>query len=717
MTTAEAAPPRQSTLLLYAGTIFLSAFLLFLVQPIIAKQILPWFGGSAAVWATCMVFFQVTLLAGYAYADWTTRRLAPRQQALLHGVLLVASLLLLPIVPGAVWKPTGAENPSWQILGLLAATIGLPYLLLSTTTPLVQAWFARRHQHAMPYRLFALSNLASLLALLAYPFAIEPWVTARIQSWTWSACYVAFAGLCIWAAAGSARAGTGAPAVEAAKDAPTATKPGVALQLEWLALAAMGSFMLLAVTNHLCQNIASIPFLWIAPLSIYLASFIFCFDQPRWYQRWVFWPLAAVLLPLMAREASSLELMQVAPLYAGGLFVCCMCCHGELARSKPAPQFLTTFYLMLSIGGAVGGLLVGFAAPYLLRGFFEISIGLAACAALLTVCARRAGWWAVVLGVAVTGGTAWKAWEAVKVQIADAREMRRNFYGAIRTTDSSAPEPFRSLMHGEILHGGQFLELEKRFSANTYFAPTSGFGRLFASLPAGPRKVGVVGLGAGSIIAYARKGDEFRFYEINPQVLELARSEFTFLTQGPAKTEVALGDGRLSLEREPSQQFDVLALDAFSGDAIPLHLLTREAFAIYLKHLKPGGVIILQATNRYVNIAPVVAKLAAEHGLTAVLVSDDVESDPDGTETWFYETDQIIVTANKALLDAPKIREGGKVLKPRPDFHVWTDDYNNLFRVLKIGGDTVIPEWLSRMLDWLIRRKLHRPLLSPEIRP
>ena len=693
MTTAEAAPSRQPTLPLYAGTIFLSAFLLFLVQPIIAKQILPWFGGSAAVWATCMVFFQMTLLAGYAYADWTTRRLAPRQQAILHGALLVVSLLLLPIVPSAAWKPTGAENPSWQILGLLAVTIGLPYLLLSTTTPLVQAWFARRHQHAMPYRLFALSNLASLLALLAYPFAIEPWVTARIQSWTWSACYVAFAALCIWVAYSGAtfQVAKGEANLRLAeKDDPQAGslrhlvgRPSAGLQLEWLALAAMGSFMLLAVTNHLCQNIASIPFLWIAPLSIYLASFIFCFDHPRWYRRILFLPLAAAALPLMAHHAGSLELHLVAPIFAGGLFVCCMCCHGELARTKPAPQFLTTFYLMLSIGGASGGLLVGFAAPYLLRGFFEISIGLGACAALLTVCARRTGWWAVVLGMIVTGGTAWEARKAVQEQTADARVMRRNFYGAIRTSDSSSPEPFRSLMHGEILHGGQFLDLEKRFSANTYFAPTSGFGRMFASLPAGPRKVGVVGLGAGSIIAYARKGDEFRFYEINPQVLELARSEFTFLTEGPAKTEVVLGDGRLSLEREPSQQFDVLALDAFSGDAIPLHLLTREAMVIYLKHLKPGGVIILQATNRYVNIAPVVAKLAAEHGLTAVLVSDDVESDPDGTETWFYETDQIIVTANKAVLDALKIREGGKVLKPRPDFPVWTDDYNNLFRVLK----------------------------------
>ncbi|MCX6909032.1 MAG: fused MFS/spermidine synthase [Verrucomicrobia bacterium] len=664
MTTADAASPRSSSLPLYAGTIFLSAFLLFLVQPIIAKQILPWFGGSAAVWATCMVFFQMALLAGYAYADWTTRRLAPRRQAMLHAGLLVLSLLALPIIPSAVWKPTGAENPSWQILGLLAVTIGLPYLLLSTTTPLVQAWFARRHQHAMPYRLFALSNLASLLALLAYPFAIEPWVSARVQSFVWSACYVMFAVLCIWAAVTGARSGSATPTAEAANDLPASVKPGFGLRLEWLALAAMGSFMLLAVTNHLCQNVASVPFLWIAPLSIYLASFIFCFDHPRWYRRIVFLPLVAVALPMMAHHTSSLELREVVTIFAGGLFICCMCCHGELARSKPAPQFLTTFYLMISVGGALGGLLVGFAAPYLLRGFFEISIGLVACAALLAFSARRVGWWALALGVIVIGLTARESAKAVQEQVAGMRVMKRNFYGAIRTSDSSSPQSFRA--------------------ANTYFAPTSGFGRLFTSLPAAPRKVGVVGLGAGSIIAYARKGDEFRFYEINPQVLELARTEFSFLTQGPAKTEVVLGDGRLSLEREPSQQFDVLALDAFSGDAIPLHLLTREAMAIYVKHLKPGGALIFQATNRYVDIAPVVATLAAGVGMTAVMVTDDVDADGDGSETWFYNTDQIIVTANKALLAAPKIRDGGNVIKPQPNFFLWTDDYNNLFRALKL---------------------------------
>ena len=355
-------------MVLYAVTIFTSAFLLFLVQPIIAKQILPWFGGSAAVWATCMVFFQVVLLAGYAYADWTTRRMAPRTQLRLHLALLVGSLLLLPIIPDSAWKPTGEENPSLRILGLLSVSIGLPYLMLATTSPLIQAWFARRYHGTLPYRLFALSNLASLLALLAYPFAVEPWVTTRVQSIAWSAAYAVFVALC--AAAGlaalraqpTAVAATGTPAEAAGAIEPPPT-PG--RQALWLTLAALGSFMLLAVTNHICQNVASIPFLWILPLSLYLATFIFAFDHPRWYRRRFFIALTAIVLPAMAFMFDSLELQYAVPLYLVGLFAVCMFCHGEFAQLKPAPRYLTTYYLMLSLGGAIGGLLVGLGLRYI----------------------------------------------------------------------------------------------------------------------------------------------------------------------------------------------------------------------------------------------------------------------------------------------------------------------------------------------------------------
>jgi len=671
-------------MILYAAAIFLGAFLLFLVQPIIAKQILPWFGGSAAVWATCMVFFQVVLLIGYTYADATTRRLTAKRQAALHVALLALSLLVLPITPDAAWKPHGDENPSWRILGLLALTVGLPYLLLSTTSPLLQAWFARRFRHAAPYRLFALSNLASLVALLAYPVLVEPWVTTRVQSVVWSGCYALFALLCGSVAISSAWRAEGVTASAAGQadaGSPDAA-PGAWQRIVWLALAGMASFLLLAVTNHICQNIASLPFLWILPLSLYLATFILCFEHPRWYQRMVFLPLAAVALPAMAWYATSLDLKVVVPLYLAGLFVCCMFCHGELTLLKPPPRYLTTYYLMISLGGAVGGLLVGLAAPYLLPGYFELAIGLVVCALLLLSRTVRIAWWAAVASVAVIGATAWGAGKAVEYQVTSARIMLRNFYSAVLTRDDPTPVPFRSLVHGGIIHGGQLLDAELRFQPSSYFGPSSGYGRLFASLPDRPRRVGVIGLGAGSLIAHGRKGDTFRFYEINPQVVELAKREFTFLTESPATIEVVLGDGRLSLERESSQKFDVLAMDAFSGDSIPMHLLTREAMAIYMRHLAPGGVLAFQATNRFIDIAPVVAGLAEEHGLSAVLISDTPQ-DTEGASYWLSATDQILVTSDRRLLESDRIREAGKVLAARPGFRMWTDDYNNLFLILK----------------------------------
>ena len=672
---------------LYACTIFLGAFLLFLIQPIMAKQILPWFGGSAAVWATCMVFFQVTLLAGYAYADFTTRRMHPRRQAWLHLSLLAVSLALLPIIPDAAWKPSGEENPSVRILGMLAVTIGLPYLMLSTTSPLVQAWFARRYHGTLPYRLFALSNLASLLALLAYPVLVEPWVTTHVQSIAWSTFYAGFVLLCGTVGYLALRASADAPttAQPAAAENSTEPPPSAGRQLLWLTLAALGSFMLLAVTNHICQNVASIPFLWIVPLSLYLATFIFAFDHPRWYHRGFFITLTAITLPAMAWMFDSLDLVYAIPVYLVGLFAVCMFCHGEFAHLKPAPKYLTTYYLMLSLGGAIGGLLVGLVAPYVLPGHFEIAIGLVACGLLILARTVSWGWWATGIATAVVGTTAWASGQAIDEQVSNARVMMRNFYSAIRTRDATDPTPFRSLVHGGIMHGGQLLggDKEKRLLPSSYFGPTSGFGRLFRALPEGPRRVGIIGLGAGSITAHARTGDVFRFYEINPQVVDLAYREFTFLTETPAKTEVILGDGRLSLEREAPQQYDVIAVDAFSGDAIPMHLVTREALAVYVRHLKPDGVIAFQATNRFVDIAPVVERLAAEFGMTAVLITDYPPSSSSGDDFWLSSTDQILVTRNAAVLQHERIRSVAEPIKPRPGFPVWTDDFNNLLTVLK----------------------------------
>src|SRR5436190_17519183 len=360
-------------MLLYAVTIFVSAFLLFLVQPVMAKQILPWFGGSAAVWTTCLVFFQSSLLAGYAYSDVAVHRLAPRAQVRLHSVLLLVSLALLPIIPGADWKPLGSENPSWRILGLLAATIGLPYFLLSTTSPLVQAWFARTRSGESPYRLFALSDLASMLALVGYPFLLEPWVPTRTQALGWSVGYVVFVLLC--AAAGwaslrrrqrteSATAQGNAPLSDAAADT---TAPTLARQLLWATLAGTASLLLLAVSNHITQNIAAVPLLWIVPLALYLFTFILCFDGRGWYRREVFLAMFAAGVSVMAWTLADPSLTHDLAIqlgvFCGGLFLACMFCHGELARLKPAPKYLTRFYLMVSVGGAAGSALVGIVAP------------------------------------------------------------------------------------------------------------------------------------------------------------------------------------------------------------------------------------------------------------------------------------------------------------------------------------------------------------------
>ena len=374
----------------YAVTVFLSAFLLFQIQPMIARYILAWFGGSAAVWTTCMLFFQVGLLLGYLYSHYLIQRLSPRNQALLHGTLLAASLLLLPVLPGAQWKPTGLENPTLRILGLLAATVGLPYFLLSSTSPLLQAWYSRRFGGVMPYRLFALSNLGSMLALLSYPTLIEPQMVGKLQIWVWSAAYALFAVLCALAALVAAKLPAVTPSPAPPESADEA-KPSPGMHLLWVGLAACGSMLMLAVANHLTQDVAAIPFLWVLPLSLYLLSFILSFDARGWYQRNVFLVLLAPALGglsyLQSISGERTNMLRDILLFAVCMFVACMVCHGELARLKPAPRHLTSFYLMLAAGGAVGGLFVAVVAPYLFPTYLELPVAIALSALLAVLLA------------------------------------------------------------------------------------------------------------------------------------------------------------------------------------------------------------------------------------------------------------------------------------------------------------------------------------------
>ena len=663
----------------YAGTIFLSSFLLFLVQPIIAKQILPWFGGSAGVWTTCLVFFQSVLLAGYAYADLTTR-LGARRQALLHVALLVVSLACLPIIASSGWKPQGEEEPISRILLLLVATIGLPYFLLSTTTPLLQSWYWRRWQQNVPYRLFALSNFASLLALLGFPVLFEPAFDLNQLGWGWSILFAAFALLC----AGTAWMSSNAFDPVEKDAAPKAAKAiPVKDQLLWLALSAMGSVMLLAVTNHVTQNVSSVPFLWVLPLALYLITFILVFDHPRWYLRTALLVALVALLPAMAYYIPSLDLRVAAPLYMVGMFVACMVCHGELARLKPDPAHLTRFYLMMSLGGALGAVLVAVIAPLVLRGYFELGVALVLLGALFALRVRGVAKWGVL---AVLGATIVLVVRGGHDYTSGIRVMERDFYGVVRTADHLSPVPYRSMYHGAIMHGGQLLGDSLRNTPADYFSPDSGYGRVFTSLremnPRKPLNVGVIGLGAGVIAAWMKPGDALTFYEISPRVVDIARREFTYLADTPAKTELVMGDGRLSLEREPTRGYDVLGIDAFSGDSIPMHLVTREAMALYVKHLKPDGVIVFQATNRYIDLLPVVKRLAAEFGFEAVNVSDSPDAD-DGPEYWYSSTDQVIVTRNRKLLEWGRIAEAAEPIEVRGDLPVFTDAHHNLLRILK----------------------------------
>ena len=661
----------------YAATIFLSSFLLFLVQPIIAKQILPWFGGSAGVWTTCLVFFQSVLLAGYAYADLTSR-LGARRQALLHVTLLAISLTFVPILASSGWKPRGDEEPISRILLLLVATIGLPYFLLSTTTPLLQSWYWRRFRCAVPYRLFALSNFASLLALLGFPLLFEPAFDLSQLGWGWSIVFIAFAGLC----AATAWLSMGGPAVAPPERSQVET-PSAHRQLRWLALSTMGSVMLLAVTNHITQNISSVPFLWVLPLGLYLVSFILAFDHPRWYVRPVFVAALMVLLPTMAYYVPSLNLRVAAPLYLGGLFVACMFCHGELAQLRPDPRHLTRYYLMLSLGGALGAVLVAIVVPLVLPGYFELGISLGLLSLVLLFGLPGPTRW---LGAAVIVATVVLVVHAARDYATGVRVMERDFYGVVRTADFSEPVPYRSMYHGGIMHGGQLLGEEFRGRPADYFGPKSGYGRTFTALramrPGQPLAVGIIGLGAGVVGAWMRPGDTLTFYEISPRVVDIARREFTFLADTAARTTLVMGDGRLSLEREAPRGYDVLGIDAFSGDSIPMHLVTREAMAIYVRHIKPDGVIVFQATNRFIDLLPVVKRLAAEFGLEAVNIADTPDED-EGPEYWYSSTDQVIVTRNRKLLAWPSIAEAAQAIADRPELPTFTDSHSNLLRILK----------------------------------
>lgn len=707
-------------MLAYLVPVFLGAFLLFQVQPIIARCILPWFGGTPSVWTTCMLFFQVLLLVGYAYAHLLIARLTPRRQALVHTCLLVASVAALavatvswrtPIVPGPGWKPHGSDQPVLHILAILAVAVGLPYLVLSTTSPLLQAWFARTHVGRSPYRLYTLSNAGSLLGLLSYPFLVEPSLTLRSQGWLWAGGYLLFSSLYV---ACAVRAGRRLPAVSAdpapaVADGPNARPITWSDRILWVAFPTLASVMLLAVTNQICQEVAVIPFLWILPLSLYLLSFMICFDNERWYVPRIFavllgcsaYVVAMVVLPKTLGMSQRIQI----PVYALTLFLCCMVCHGETVRRKPSPRYLTSFYLAIATGGALGGVLVGVLAPRVFHWMWELNLGL-----LLSLVAAVVALWndeglgrPIIRQPALAFCAVLMIGTALSPSLSPLREdkyivVSRNFYGILRVTDDDAQNPLEhkhTLVHGKTTHGFQFVSPHRRRLNTSYYAPDSGVGlavlhhpRRLALRPEDQTlRIAVVGLGTGTMASYAQAGDLIRFYEINPAVRRLAWDPacFTYLRDAEARgarVEIVMGDARISMERElqqeGSQQFDVIVLDAFSSDSIPAHLLTREAVAVYLQHLRqPGGIVAVHLSNRALDLRLVSDGLARDARMGEVLVNNE------GDNEVTYDSDWMLLTHSRTFLADPEVWEAKIHYTPPKKIRLWTDDFHNLFQILK----------------------------------
>lgn len=756
--------------MIYVVTTFLSAFLLFMVQPMMGKLLLPWFGGAAAVWTTCMLFFQVALLLGYGYAHMLSSWLRPKMQAWVHTGLLVLSgamMLVLharwgsPVLPDDAWKPTGTEAPVPLILLLLLVSIGLPYVLLSATSPLLQRWFSLAGHGEKTYRLYAVSNAGSLLGLLGYPLVTERLLTLPMQAGVWAVAFVVFAAGCVVCALQMRQH-------EAVVTTDLTAKERLAplTVLCWLLLASSTSAMLLAVTNQLCQEVAAVPFLWVLPLAIYLLTFIICFDRPQWYQRRWFVPVT-VLLTLIVLITAFLGVRLKIPAHAAAngafLFAFCMTCHGELVGLKPPSWYLTFFYLIIALGGALGGVFVGIAAPLLFTSYWEFNImatlswvvlavvfgrdrqsfffkgdrwhfhllvfilsytvlrvamtispalrklppwllGLEASilvcgllAALLGLIFRRASfpsskyWPRILVGAVIFLA---ECFMVVRINVPRDRTLAadRNFFGTLRVQvvpGRSKEQPaFVQLTHGQINHGLQFLDEPLRRLPVSYYGPRSGADTAVSLHPrrlaAQPMRIGVLGLGTGTMAAYAQAGDEVRFYEINPVVIDYVSRKpplFSYISDSLGKVDIRQGDARLLMERElaagQAQKFDVLVIDAFSSDSIPVHLLTREAFQLYARHMRDAdSIIAVNISNRFLDFKDLMATTAAQMDQTSLLIEVVQIGLQTSPSSW------MLITQSAAFTSNTEVQKRSIIWKPRREL-LWTDAFSNLLHLLR----------------------------------
>ena len=733
---------------LYMAALFLSAFLMFWVQPLIAKMVLPLLGGTPMVWTTCMVFFQALLLAGYGYAHFTFQKLGPRRQALLHLVFVAGSLLLLPVGFGAEWVPPASTYPVGWILLLLLVAVGGPFFVLSATAPTLQAWFARSDHPAGtdPYFLYVTSNLGSFIGLIAFPLFAEFFLTVPQQTTVWSSIYAVFALLIVLAALSAQRARQTAsvadvepaPTMPLAESVPVARRaaPDMKTLGRWLLLAFAPSSLLLGLTNFVTTDLAAVPMLWVIPLAAYLATFMIAFATKPPIPHW----LAVLTQPFVVLPVMILFFWGytdadwwIIALHFVAFFVTALVCHGELARTRPDPQHLTAFYLIMSAGGVMGGIFNAIVAPHLFTLPLEYPMVMVlalllrppadpdANKARLDLYIGAGVLAATVVGMLILRGMKTDPGEELRniVSVAIAltifavhnRPVRlglaaaailgagwflpikeekpvyagRNFFGLIRVWKETGPEAkMITLTHGTTTHGGQLLDPKRRLEPILYYVLGSPLTQLLGlpTVAQADRPIAVVGLGTGTVACLGRPGQRLTFYEIDPEIEKVARDKslFTFLAECPTKTDIVLGDGRLTIAKAPANGYAAIVLDAFTSDAVPIHLMTREALQLYLTKLREDGIVVFHISNRYLDLAPVLARLAADQKLDAYIQEFN---SPDPNDDTIAETTWVVMARPGPGSAQIAEYKHWKRLEPGKKGRVWTDAYSNILSTMK----------------------------------
>jgi spermidine synthase len=710
-------------MLLFGASIFLSSILYFWAQPLLVRYLQPLFGGGAGIWLASMLFFQMLLLGGYAYSFWMSRKVPFKKQAIVHGALLFFSLLCLPLAPSEQVWALGHSFPALRVMLLLSISFGFPGLLLAANSTLLQYWIASLDHEHDPYRYYALSSAGSMLAVLSYPVLIEPASSRSTQALVWSCAYIVFSITCI-ACANRFRKHK---AVGREAENSTEKVSSQSSDLLWWGLPAVSSALLLSITNKVCRDLAPIAFLALGALSLFLISYIVAFNggyrRRYWFVIFTLLTICSYLMmfgtslnlpnwkilhPLQQamKFAQDLSIFKQIIVFFATLFSGCMVCHGELYRWRPSEALLPKFYMCVAAGGVLGGLAVTLIAPIVFSTYVELHI----CFLFILIFIawmvwreRLGGRWPKLRRVGATSTVLWIILIGAGVLRQTSNNGKftvaasRSFYGTLKVQEyvpppSQADEHHYILFSGPIVHGLQYLPVDRRKIPTTYYAPLTGVGLTFRYFPKQKaRRVGLVGLGAGTLAAWGKPDDLFRFYEIDEGAVAMARQHFSFLQDSEARTEIVMGDARVSMEQEAAQNYDILVLDAFTADSIPTHLLTLEAFRVYAGHLNPQGVIAVHISNQSFNLRPVVESVAKKMNFQHLSIHNEVGS------LHRYSSDWILMTRNQEFLNHPAIAAAASALrKSIPGFKYWTDEKMNLLEILDVEGDP----WLNRLRRW-----------------